>query len=155
MKPSSINSGCLYAADAKFACDYVRRLVPTLTALGTSPTQSTMRWERGGYKVYTSIDLSQQDVATAALRTDAPATEKRFDLGASAVSIRPGTGRILVMAQNKGFDNSGPGAVPPPLRSTTTPTRPTAAPPDSRRGRPARSSPSPTGCRTDTAWAMS
>jgi membrane peptidoglycan carboxypeptidase len=112
VKPSPINSGCLYAADAKFACDYVQRLVPTLAALGTSPAERTMRWERGGYKLYTSIDLAQQDVATAALRTDAPATETRFNLGAAATSIQPGTGRLLVMAQNKSFDDSGPGGGP-------------------------------------------
>ncbi len=112
VKPSAINSGCLYAADAKFACDYVQRLVPTLTALGTDAATRTRRWERGGYKLYTSIDLAQQDVASATVRADAPATEKRFALGAAAVSIQPGTGRVLVMAQNKTFDNSGPGGGP-------------------------------------------
>jgi membrane peptidoglycan carboxypeptidase len=112
VKPSAINSGCLYAADAKFACDYVQRLVPTLTALGTDAASRTQRWERGGYKLYTSIDLAQQDVASAAVQADAPATETRFALGASAVSIQPGTGRVLVMTQNKTFDNSGPGGGP-------------------------------------------
>ena len=112
VKLSAITNGCLYAADAKFACDYVQRLVPTLAALGTTPAARTRRWQRGGYKLYTSIDLAQQDAATAVVRADAPATETRFALGAAAVSIQPGTGRILVMAQNKTFDNSGPGGGP-------------------------------------------
>jgi membrane peptidoglycan carboxypeptidase len=112
VKLSTVNSGCLYASDAKWACDYVQRLVPTLSSLGTSAADRTRRWERGGYQIYTSIDLAQQDVARAAVLADAPATESRFDLGASAVSIQPGSGRILVMTQNKRFDNSGPGGGP-------------------------------------------
>jgi membrane peptidoglycan carboxypeptidase len=106
------NNGCLYANDAKFACDYVSLLVPTLTALGANAAERENNWARGGYKLYTSIDLDQQDVAQTALSADAPATETRFALGASAVSVQPGTGRILVMAQNKGFDNSRTGGGP-------------------------------------------
>jgi len=112
VKLSTVNSGCLYASDAKWACDYLQRLVPTLSSLGTSAADRTRRWARGGYQIYTSIDLAQQDVARAAVRADAPASESRFALGASAVSIQPGTGRILVMTQNKAFDNSGPDGGP-------------------------------------------
>ncbi|MBC7763760.1 MAG: transglycosylase domain-containing protein [Candidatus Saccharibacteria bacterium] len=106
---SAQHSGCLYAIDAKFACDYVTRLVPTLTALGADATEREANWARGGYQIYTSVDLDQQDVATAALRQKAPAATTRFALGASAVSVQPGTGRILVMSQNKAFDNSALG----------------------------------------------
>ncbi|MES2170800.1 MAG: transglycosylase domain-containing protein [Actinomycetota bacterium] len=102
-------SGCLYASDAQFACDYVQRLVPTLTSLGSTATERTTNWAHGGYKIYTSIDLDQQDVAQAALSADAPANETRFALGAAADAVQPGTGRILVMAQNKVFDNSATG----------------------------------------------
>jgi membrane peptidoglycan carboxypeptidase len=104
------NNGCLYAADAKFACDYALRLVPTLPALGATAAARATAWAHGGYSVYTSIDLGQQDVAQANLEASAPPTETRFALGASAVSVQPGTGRILVMAQNKAFDNSKQGS---------------------------------------------
>jgi membrane peptidoglycan carboxypeptidase len=105
-----VNNGCLYASDAKFACDYATRLVPTLTALGKTPDERTAAWKLGGNKIYLSIDLNQQDVAQGSLSARAPATETRFALGAAAVAIQPGTGRILVMAQNKEFDNSGAGS---------------------------------------------
>ncbi len=108
-------SGCLYASDAKFACDYVQRLVPTLTSLGSTPAERSAAWAIGGYKIYTSIDLDQQDVAQTALEASAPPDESRFALGAAADAIQPGTGRILVMAQNKGYDNS---AVSDTLRTT-------------------------------------
>ena len=102
-------SGCLYAKDAKFACDYARRLVPTLEALGNSPAEREANWARGGYELYTSIDLKQQDVAQASIDKNAPATEKRFKLGSAGVAVQPRTGRILLMAQNKHFDNSANG----------------------------------------------
>jgi membrane peptidoglycan carboxypeptidase len=104
------DNGCLYAADAKFACDYALRLVPTLAALGATPAAREAAWARGDYKIYTSIDLGQQDVAQANLIADAPPTETRFALGAAAVSVQPGTGRILIMAENKAFDNSRSGS---------------------------------------------
>ncbi len=104
------SNGCLYASDAKFACDYAQRLVPTLDALGPTEAVRKVAWARGAYKIYLSIDLNQQDVAQQALNASAPATETRFALGASAVSVQPGTGRILVMAENKEFDNSGAGS---------------------------------------------
>jgi membrane peptidoglycan carboxypeptidase len=106
------NNGCLYAADAKFACDFAMRLVPTLTALGDTAAARAAAWAHGGYSIYTSIDLNQQDVAQANLIASAPPTETRFALGAAAVAMQPGTGRILVMAQNKGFDNSKNGGGP-------------------------------------------
>jgi len=108
-KPEAPSNGCFYASDAQFACDYVTRLVPTLESLGTSASEREDNWARGGYKVYTSIDLNQQDVAQAALFANAPADETRFGLGAAADAMQPGTGRILVMAENKHFDNSGTG----------------------------------------------
>lgn len=103
------NNGCLYAADAKFACDLALHLVPTLSALGPTEAARTKAWAQGNNKIYLSIDLNQQDVAQANLSADAPADETRFALGAAAVSVQPGTGRILVMAQNKLFDNSQAG----------------------------------------------
>ncbi|MCU1403450.1 MAG: penicillin-binding protein [Microbacteriaceae bacterium] len=111
VKLQNPQNGCLYASDAKFACDYVKNLVPTLSALGSTATQRANNWALGGYKIYTSIDLNQQDVAQAALSADAPASETRFALGAAADAVEPGTGRILVMAQNKDYNDTG--AAPP------------------------------------------
>ena len=106
------NNGCLYAADAKFACDFALRLVPTLAALGDTKAARAASWANGGYSIYTSIDLGQQDVAQANLIASAPPDETRFALGAAAVAMQPGTGRIVIMAQNKGFDNSKDGGGP-------------------------------------------
>ncbi|WP_349903359.1 transglycosylase domain-containing protein [Parafrigoribacterium humi] len=85
---------------------------PYLTALGSTVAERRANWDKGGYKIYTSVDLNLQDTAQGALDTWAPPTEARFDLGAAADTVEAGTGRILVMAQNKIFDDAGvvPGA---------------------------------------------
>ena len=106
-------NGCI-AADpyATYFCDYVTALVPELDALGGSREQRAANWVLGGYKVYTTLDLRLQTVAQDAVAKQAPATETRLALGASAVSVQPATGRILTMAQNTGFDNSAAGGGP-------------------------------------------
>jgi membrane peptidoglycan carboxypeptidase len=103
---SSPTQGCLYAADAKFFCDYVVKSVPYLTSLGADADERTANWKRGGYEIYTSLDLNQQDVAQAQLNARAPADETRFALGSAAVAVKPGTGQIVVMAQNKDYNNT-------------------------------------------------
>ena len=118
-------SGCRNASDAKLACDYVSKLItdetpsgflglpPMVLAFGDTAKERKANFERGGYKIYTSIDLNLQDAAQAALDVQAPANESRFQLGATANSVEVGTGRILVMAQNKVFDDAPEAATDP------------------------------------------
>jgi len=99
-------NGCLAAqSTAKQFCDYVVENVKNLTSLGADEKERLANWKLGGYKLYTTLDLKLQKVAQASVRKWAPADETRLDLGASAISIEPGTGKIRTMAQNKKFDN--------------------------------------------------
>jgi membrane peptidoglycan carboxypeptidase len=118
-------SGCRNAAHAKLACDYVSKLItasttpgtlglpPMVLSLGATASERRANFDRGGYKIYTSIDLNLQDAAQAALDVQAPANESRFQLGATANTVEVGTGRILVMAQNKVFDDAPEAATDP------------------------------------------
>jgi membrane peptidoglycan carboxypeptidase len=119
VKPGTATNGCRNATDAKWACDYVTKLItsatadpiftshnPILTSLGATPAIRKANWEKGGYQIYTSIDLDLTDAADAALQQQAPITEARFPLGAAADTVEVGTGRVLVMAQNKLFDDA-------------------------------------------------
>lgn len=112
VKLSAPSNGCLNARDAKFACDYVTKLVPTLTALGATKDQRISNWNQGGYSVYTTINLDLQDVAQSNMDVQVPASESRFQLGGAVDSVEAGTGRILVMAQNKDFNNTQDGGGP-------------------------------------------
>ncbi|TQL48750.1 membrane peptidoglycan carboxypeptidase [Homoserinimonas aerilata] len=110
---SAPSNGCMYAATGPFFCDYITKLVPELTMLGSTAEERQANWKRGGYSVYTSLVVDQQNHAQAVLEQQAPNNESRMELGAAANVVEPGTGRIRVMAQNKTFNNSldGGGAV--------------------------------------------
>ncbi|WP_349899579.1 transglycosylase domain-containing protein [Parafrigoribacterium soli] len=117
--PGAPTNGCRNATDAKWACDYVSKLItasttnpiftehnPIPTSLGATPEIRRANWEKGGYKIYTSIDLDLQNAADAAMAVEAPSSETRFALGAAADTVEVGTGRVLVMSQNKIFDDA-------------------------------------------------
>lgn len=106
LKISTSGNGCYYATAAKYFCDYVVRHVPQLVSLGSTAAERKANWLKGGYDIYTTIDLDENKVAEDVLAAKAPATETRFSLGAASSSVEVGTGRILTMAQNKTFDNT-------------------------------------------------
>ncbi|GAA3737480.1 transglycosylase domain-containing protein [Leifsonia bigeumensis] len=109
VKITAPSSGCTYASAAKTFCDYIRKSVKDLEMLGSTPDEREANWDRGGYKVYTTIDLDEQANAEGQLEAYAPRAENRFKLGGAVSSVQVGTGRILVMAQNKSFDDTGNG----------------------------------------------
>ncbi len=99
--------GCRNAPAAYgFVCDYAKRVVPDLTALGSTEDERRAAWKRGGFKLVLTVDPRLQQAAYDNVNKWAPSTEERFDLGAVAVSVQVGTGNILSMAQNKTFDDS-------------------------------------------------
>lgn len=103
-------NGCIAANKyAKQFCDFIVETVPELTGLGATQEEALANWRIGGYKIYTTLDLKLNKVAQNTLRAYAPIKETALELGASAVSVEPGTGYIRVMAQNKVFDNQGEG----------------------------------------------
>lgn len=105
--PQPPRNGCIAANDyARFFCDYVVRNVANFESLGPDAESRLAAWKTGGIDVYTTINMSLQQVAYDAVLRYAPANETRLQLGAVAVSVEPGTGRILTMTQNKLFDNS-------------------------------------------------
>jgi membrane peptidoglycan carboxypeptidase len=124
VKISAMTSGCRNGPipSARIVCDYVTKLItvdpgtfknrpPAVTALGATPVARVANWDVGGYNVYTSINLDLQNAAQQSMATQVPASETRLPLGGAADTIEVGTGRILVMAQSKLFDNGTP-AVP-------------------------------------------
>lgn len=104
-------NGCI-AADpepTRQFCDYIVKSVKDLEALGTTEEERLENWKVGGYSIYTTLNLELQALAQKTLRTYAPPKETRLRLGASSIMLEVGTGKILVMAQNKGFDDTADG----------------------------------------------
>ena len=103
--PASV--GCNNAASGYgFLCDYAKRVVPDLPALGGTEAERRAAWDRGGYKLVLTVQTDMQAVAWETVHQWAPANETRFELGAAVASVEAGTGHIITMAQNKFFDES-------------------------------------------------
>ncbi len=105
------SNGCIAGAEyARQFCDYIVKSVKDLKSLGEDPAEREANWKIGGYTIYTSLNVGLQQTAQETLRYYAPADETKLALGASSTVLEVGTGRILVMAQNKGFDDTLDGA---------------------------------------------
>ncbi len=113
VKPSPPSSGCVAANQyARWFCDYVVKSVKDFAFLGATETDREANWKQGGYKLYTTLDMDIQPAAQNAIWTYAPNTETSFSLGSAADTVQPGTGRVLVMAENKIFNDTLEGGGP-------------------------------------------
>ena len=105
--PSVVSDSCLEAAvDYRWMCDYVVHDVPNDSALGSTKAQRLANWKLGGYDVYTTMNTQMQTVATNTLHAYVPNTETQFQLGGAVSTVQPGTGDILVMAENKDYNDT-------------------------------------------------
>ncbi|HWR84454.1 MAG TPA: transglycosylase domain-containing protein [Rhodoglobus sp.] len=99
-------NGCRAAVvEARWFCDFVLTSIEEFAFLGETPDARRDAWNRGGWKLYTTLDLDLQRVAQNALWAYAPNNETGFALGGASTSVQPGTGRVLTMAENKVFDD--------------------------------------------------
>lgn len=111
--PSDPSNGCIAAyAYARWFCDYVVKSVKDFAFLGNSEEEREANWKRGGYKLYTTLDLDIQTPVQQAVWAYAPNTETAFALGSAVDTVQPGTGRVLVMAENMIFDDTLEGGGP-------------------------------------------
>ena len=111
--PKPPTQGCTYGDDyGKWFCDYVVRSVPDFAFLGDTPADRKANWKRGGYKLYTTLDMDLQRPAQDAVWAYAPNTETAFALGSVANTVQAGTGRVLVMAENMIFNDTLEGGGP-------------------------------------------
>ncbi len=111
--PSLPRNGCIAAWDyAKFFCDYVVKNVKNLTALGADESERLANWKRGGYTIRTTLDMDLQQNAQEQTWRMAPNDATALQLGSATSSVEVGTGRILMMTENKLFNDSLEGGGP-------------------------------------------
>lgn len=94
--------GCQTAGGAAYFCDYVQKIILNDPSFGKDVDSRTAAFNRGGYKIYTSLDIDLQKVAEDTLASYVPQVYK-VDIGGVLVGVQPGTGRVLYMAQNKQY----------------------------------------------------
>lgn len=105
-------SGCAVAAvEYRLPCDYALKSVYNgeVPSLGSTTEDQIDTWRKGGLTVVLSINPDTQTTATQLAQQFAPPEEARFKLGAAVTTVQVGTGRIITMAQNKTFDDTGTG----------------------------------------------
>ncbi|WP_426997048.1 transglycosylase domain-containing protein [Pseudarthrobacter sp. N5] len=93
--------GCASTEMAPYFCDYVSHLILNNPAYGVDVTDRERVLDRGGLTITTTLDSRLQAAAQAQVDATAGANPDKW--GASLVSIQPGTGKILAMAQNTVF----------------------------------------------------
>ncbi|MET0725087.1 MAG: transglycosylase domain-containing protein [Leifsonia sp.] len=98
------STGCTTAGGSAYFCDYVYWTIVNDPAFGATEDERLTKLKRGGMDIYTTLDLDLQLAAESAINELVPQTAG-FDVGSSAVSVQPGTGRVLAMAQNKIYSN--------------------------------------------------
>lgn len=95
--------GCQTAERAAYFCDFVQKIILNDATFGADPDTRAANFDRGGYKIYTTLDLDLQRTAEETMADYVPPTYDRANLGGALVGVQPGTGRVLYMAQNKQY----------------------------------------------------
>jgi membrane peptidoglycan carboxypeptidase len=93
--------GCAAATIAPYFCDYVSHLILNNRAYGADVEAREQKLRRGGLTIRTTLDSRLQAAAQAQVNSTAGANPGKW--GASLVTVQPGTGKILSMAQNTVF----------------------------------------------------
>ena len=107
-KITPTQNGCMTAQqyNAAFFCDYVERIIEQDGIFGKTGDDRTNFLNRGGLKIYTTLNLDLQTQAQAAVSAYIPPADPRLDVGSSNVSVEVGTGRVVTMVQNRPYDNT-------------------------------------------------
>jgi membrane peptidoglycan carboxypeptidase len=101
LKVTPQEQGCANAAMAPYFCDYISHLILNNPAFGQTEADRERRLYRGGLTIVTTLDSRLQAAAQAQVGGTAGANPDRW--AASLVTIQPGSGKILAMAQNTVF----------------------------------------------------
>lgn len=101
LKVTPGRQGCAAAVMATYFCDYVSHLILNDPAYGNSPEERERKLYRGGLNITTTLDSRLQKAAQAQVDSTVGANPDKW--GAALVTVQPGTGRVLAMAQNTVF----------------------------------------------------
>ncbi|MFW0154733.1 transglycosylase domain-containing protein [Rothia sp. P6271] len=96
-------TGCVTAGDAAFFCDYVTAKIYQDEAYGATPEDRQKNLYRAGYTIVSTMSVSAQKDAKAAVEQTQPSTSNVDDINASLVSVEPSNGNVVAMAQNSDY----------------------------------------------------
>lgn len=99
-------SGCSTAGDFAHFCVYAVTDFLNDETYGATEDDRKNALYRGGYKIITTIDANAQKEAKAQVEATQPSANNPDKVSAALVSVEPGSGKILAMAQNSGYGPS-------------------------------------------------
>ena len=107
----NVRAGCADAGTSGFFCDYVTRSLLNDPAFAPTYEERRKLLYGGGLTIRTTLDPSTQAEAVDILQRKVPG-DAQHGFGHSIVTVEPGTGNILTMAENRSFNphqEVGPG----------------------------------------------
>lgn len=99
---SSAAGGCASAGSAAYFCEYVVGEIENSSLYGKTEAERRQLLLRGGLTITTTLDTAKQAAANAAVQQYVP-TGDPSNVKTAIVSVEPGTGKILAMAQNTNY----------------------------------------------------
>ncbi|KAD3633337.1 penicillin-binding protein [Arthrobacter yangruifuii] len=99
LNPQTVVSGCTGAETAQYFCSYVEQTVLQSEAFGADVKERARLLARGGLTIRTTLDSRLQSQAQKQIEAQVPVGDPS-GAGSAIVSVEPGTGKILAMAQN-------------------------------------------------------
>ena len=100
LKIRANRNGCTTAVRAEYFCEYVSNLILNDAAYGKTAEDRLKLLQQGGLTITTTLDPKLQDAAQAQIQNITPMNNNPDKVGQSLVTVQPGTGKILAMAQN-------------------------------------------------------
>ncbi|WP_203752974.1 penicillin-binding protein [Cellulomonas chitinilytica] len=101
-----LRQGCMTAGDvvagAGYFCDYVTKVIVNDPAFGPTPDDRKAVLYRGGLIITTTLDPRLQTIADAEVKASIP-VDDTSGVADALVTVQPGTGKILAMAQNRNY----------------------------------------------------
>lgn len=107
LKPAELSNGCVNSY-APFFCDYVLTVLMNDPTFGETPEARARLLAVGGLTIKTTLSLDAQTSSQKAVDEKIPFDDESGK-AAAITMIRPGTGEITAMAQNRKWGRSGAG----------------------------------------------
>lgn len=105
-KITNSTAGCQNAPfGAAYFCDYITWIIKNDPAFGATEDDRWTAFQRGGWKIHSTLNLPLQHVADMAMRARVPSHTDNGKLGSASTSVEVGTGRILEMVQSRKYSN--------------------------------------------------
>ncbi len=99
--------GCAAAGSAAYFCEYAVSEIENSDLYGDDAASRRQLLLRGGLTITTTMDPAKQAAADAAVQAYVP-TGDPSNVKAALVSVEPGTGRVLAIAQNTNYGDATP-----------------------------------------------